>query len=380
MLCTIQMILEQPLFENAQILAGKSYLNNIVNRLSVFDCPVKDSMLDKNIVEHGDLFLSGLDQFTENPQALKKFISILTNMRYSALIITDENPSLITPDVVKQCNRGSLPVIMIDRNISYASIMNTINKLTVQKYYHALNASKLTNLKTGKLNSLEKKRILNSINPKFGEFICLITVQGSTHSPITENDLTAFFMKRPRDIYINHDNIHYFIFSDDTRHSLLKNRDTFRKALGLYFSDYIAGISLAHPIMEINFCFSESDLAMDTARFLHENQVVYDVNSLLQLLMKLKDTQELYRYHDSLIATINAYKSENDTTLFDTLHQYVLCKGSYRETAAAMNQRETTIRYRMNRLRQILGLEDDIVQFHTCITVLVIINQLMQRD
>lgn len=380
MLCTIQMILEQPLFEKAVVLAGKSFLSNIVNRLSVFDCPVKDSIIDKNIIERGDLFLSGLDQFAENPYALAKFIGILTDMRCSALIITDENASLITSDIVTQCDRYGLPIIMVDRNISYASIMDTINKLTVQKYYHALNASKLTSLRTVRLSNTEKMRILDSINPKFGDFICLITVQGAVHSPMTENDLSVFFMKRPKDIYIHHDHVHYFIFSDDKEHDLQKSRDTFCKSLGQYFSSYTSGISLIHFKMDINLCFSESDLAMDTAHFLHQNQVVYDVNSLLQLLMKLKDTDELYRYHDSLLATINTYKSENDTTLFDTLRQYVRCKGSYHAAAEAMGQHETTIRYRINRLRQILNLEDDIVQFHTCITVLVIIDQIMQKN
>lgn len=379
MLCTIQMILEQPLFENARVLAGESFLGNIVNRLSVFDCPVKDSIIDKNIVEHGDLFLSGLDQFVENSQALANFITILTDMRCSALIITDENPSLITSAIIKQCNHKGLPIIMVDRNISYASIMDAINKLTVQKYYHALNASKLTNLRTGKLSNTEKIRILDSINPKFEDFICLITVRGVTYSSMTENDLTALFMKRTKDVYINHDNIHYFLFSDDIKYNLQKDRDTFCKSLNQYFADYIAGISSLQPKREINLCFSESDLAMDTARFLGKNQVVYDANSLLQLLMKLKDTDELYRYHDSMLATINTYKSENDMTLFDTLRQYVRCKGSYHATAEAMGQRETTIRYRINRLRQILDLEDDIVQFHTCITVLVIIDQLLQK-
>ena len=68
MLCTIELILKQPLFEQAKILAGEKYLDNVVNRTSVFDCSVKSGVFDKSILKKGDLFISGLDQFATQPQ------------------------------------------------------------------------------------------------------------------------------------------------------------------------------------------------------------------------------------------------------------------------------------------------------------------------
>ena len=93
--------------------------------------------------------------------------------------------------------------------------------------------------------------------------------------------------------------------------------------------------------------------------------------------MKLKDSSELYSYYDSLKSLISIYRSENDSTLFNTCKMFVQCKGSYRETANLMGQSEATIRYRINKLRQILGFEDDIVQFHTCITMLTMIDRML---
>lgn len=379
MQCTIRTILELPYLEDASLLAGRNFLDNIINRLSVFDCPVKESMLDKNIIEHGDLFLSGLDQFKNDPDMFSTFISLLIDNRCSALIVTDENPHLITPDIITKCDTLGLPLIMVNHDIPYAAIMDAIHQLSIQQYYHAVNGSKLDSLKTNKLNDMEKKRILDSINPKFSTFICLITVQGMAFSSMTGNDLTSTFLNRPKDAYIFHDNIHYFMLSNETKLALQKTVATFRGTLNKFFSSYTAGISSIHSKVYIDICFEEAELATDTAFYLRESQVEYDNSSLLQLILKLKDTNALYRYHDSLLSTINAYKSENDTTLFDTLRQYVLCKGSYHDTAEAMGQHESTIRYRINRLRQILDLEDDIIQFHACISMLVIIDTLIPR-
>ena len=88
MLCTIELILKQPLFENAKVLAGKKYLDNVVNRTSVYDCSVKSGIFDKSIVKKGDLYISGLDQFATQPQEFTKFIQVLVNFQCSALIIT----------------------------------------------------------------------------------------------------------------------------------------------------------------------------------------------------------------------------------------------------------------------------------------------------
>lgn len=377
MLCTIELILKQPLFEQAKILAGEKYLDNVVNRTSVFDCSVKSGVFDKSILKKGDLFISGLDQFATQPQELTKFIQVLVNFKCSALIITDENANLITEDIKEQCNKGKLPLIMVSWTVSYASIMETINNIIIQKYYHILNGNKLNVLHTGKLNDAEKKRVLESINPKFEKLLQLIIVRGTLHSPMMENDLMGYFLKRKKDVYIFHDNLHYFLLSHDREEELSQGQIIFCRSLEQYFTNYTAGVSAIHPKKEADLCLDEGLLALDTAYYLQEQRIVYDNRSLLTLIMKLKDSSELYSYYDSLKSLISIYRSENDSTLFDTCKLFVQCKGSYSETARLMGQSEATIRYRINRLRQILGFEDDIVQFHTCITMLTMIDRML---
>lgn len=377
MLCTIELILKQPLFEQAKILAGEKYLDNVVNRTSVFDCSVKSGVFDKSILKKGDLFISGLDQFATQPQELTKFIQVLVNFKCSALVITDENANLITEDIKEQCNKGKLPLIMVSWTVSYASIMETINNIIIQKYYHILNGNKLNVLHTGKLNDAEKKRVLESINPKFEKLLQLIIVRGTLHSPMMENDLMGYFLKRKKDVYIFHDNLHYFLLSHDREEELGQGQIIFCRSLEQYFTNYTAGVSAIHPKKEADLCLDEGLLALDTAYYLQEQRIVYDNRSLLTLIMKLKDSSELYSYYDSLKSLISIYRSENDSTLFDTCKLFVQCKGSYSETARLMGQSEATIRYRINRLRQILGFEDDIVQFHTCITMLTMIDRML---
>lgn len=379
MLCTIKTILEQPLFEHARILAGKEAINNIVNRVSVYDCPVKDSIADNNIIEKGDLFISGLNQFLEEPEELIKFINVLIDNRCSGLIILDEFSQLISNEIIHQCDRAGCPIIMVDRNISYASLIDGIHRMAIQNYYHVLNAEKITKLRAGELQIAEKKHILYSLNPKIDNIVCVIAVHGQMLSPMIEGELISEFSRRQKDIYIAHDGLQFFLLSASTIPALEKIVKSFQSCLDRYYSEYHAGISMCHSLEMADVCFQESELAMDMAFLLKDKQVKYDATSLLQILIKIKDSNELMRYHDVLVSRIDEYRTENNTTLFDTLKEYVNCKGSFNETAKKLNQSEATIRYRINRLRQIFGMEDDIIQFHTCISTLIMIDQILKH-
>ena len=50
-------VLNAPLFKNIKILSGKTGLDRIVKRASVFDAPFKEDVLEKDILAPGDFLL-----------------------------------------------------------------------------------------------------------------------------------------------------------------------------------------------------------------------------------------------------------------------------------------------------------------------------------
>lgn len=376
MFTTIEVILTQPLFEKARVAAGKDHLNHTVNRVSVFDCPVKDTLLDNNIIETGDLFLSTLEQFVSHPDCFMDFITLLIEAKSSGLFIVGENTQLITPEIAGLCEMKGFPVVVLDKNIPYAAIMDAINKLTTQEYRHMLNGLKLNSLRNNHLSKKEKVHILNTINPQTASFIQLFILSGEEQSFLTQNELSSIFLSRNTDIYIFHDNLHYFIFSDETEHQLDTKTRTNTQYLLQFFRHYNAGISMIHKKEEIDQSLNEARLSHNASFALNEPVLEYDSGSLLQLITLLEDKEELFMYRNTLLQKINAIDSENDMVLFETLKEFVRCRGSYQTVAHNMNQHENTIRYRINKIRQVLGMEDNIILFHTTLFMLATIDSL----
>ena len=374
MRCTLNLVLSQPLFKQARVLTGARNLDRGIFRSSVFDCPLKESMLASDILSKGDLFLSGLDQFREDSSHFIDFINALIDHQCSGLIITDENLQLITPDIAAYCDRCGFPVIAVDRNISYADMMNTINSLIVSQYYHALNDGKIKKLRSPETGSMERLRVLDSIRPGFARFMLMVCVRGAENSMMTDTDLFARFAERERDCFLMRDHIFYFLFSADTENALKKSAAAFTATLDNYFSSYSSGISGILPKTDIHRLFAQCELAMETAEVSGQKLVYYDAGSLLQLLSGFKDSDTLYDFYQALCARLSEYKSDDGSALMDTLRCYVNSGGSYHVAAQKLGQREATIRYRINRVRQLLDLEEDIVKFHAVSSILVAID------
>ena len=225
MYITVRSILKEPVFEDAKVLSGKQFLENKVSRVSVFDCPFTPSLLETGIIKAGDLFLSGLNQFADKPEQLTEFLSLLAKAKSSALFITNEHPSLISSDIVALSDKLGLPIIEFQEDIPYAVIMDTINKLTILEFRHAINALWLNRLLFENISAKDRLDVLHSINPKFEHFMQIFMLKGKNNFITTQNELLTLFASKDKDSYIYYDDVHYFLLSDSSE-SCFAEKDT----------------------------------------------------------------------------------------------------------------------------------------------------------
>ena len=377
MYITVDSILKEHVFKDAVVLSGNLGLSNTVKRVSVFDCPFRPRVLNSDIIGFGDLFLSELAQFINEPDKLKDFLCLLSDAGSSALFVTNENANLITPDIVKLSDVRKLPIVSFDRNIPYAVVMDAINKRIYLEFNHAINGLWLNRILLGNLSLKEVANALHAINPAFKRLIQVLIIRGNQPSVITQSEMTAFFAAKPDDTYIFYENNHYFIFSENSEQKLRKKVDTNKQFLPRFFTDFSMGIGMVHDLLDITSCLREANLLLDAAASLNINILEYSSDSFFQLILLLKDSPELYRYYSSFLEKLNAFDSENGNILFLTVKEFVISKGSYSDVAEHMNQHENTIRYRINKVRQLFNMEDDLISFYNTISVLTAIDALV---
>ena len=113
---------------------------------------------------------------------------------------------LITPDIAALSDRLGLPIIEFQEDIPYAVVMDTINKLTILEFRHAINSVRRPNrLSFENISSKDRLDVLHSINPKFEHCMQIFMLKGKSNSISTQNELFTLFAARDRDSYIYYD-------------------------------------------------------------------------------------------------------------------------------------------------------------------------------
>lgn len=117
-----------------------------------------------------------------------------------------------------------------------------------------------------------------------------------------------------------------------------------------------------------NIHFRLEDLAIAIQQSLYANAsclidkeplLYFDAIGLDKLLMPIKNDFWVKQYYHSFMEKMSSYDLMHNSNLMETLIEYVKCNGDIQLTAKKTFQHSNTIRYRLDKAKKILNLEED---------------------
>jgi len=105
--------------------------------------------------------------------------------------------------------------------------------------------------------------------------------------------------------------------------------------------------------------YREAELAMRVQKASGgpEQVTVYDDLGVYKVLASANDTSSIERFVDEWLARLIDYDSAHGTQLVLTLSEYLECGGNYDASAKALSVHRSTLKYRLNRIRQVSGYD-----------------------
>lgn len=102
-------------------------------------------------------------------------------------------------------------------------------------------------------------------------------------------------------------------------------------------------------------CYEEAQRALEVRRHSQDQHgtTFYDDLGLFRLLGPGQDRRELEAFLREWLGRLLDYDAEHGTDMVQTLAQYFDCGGNYDETASALSIHRSTLRYRLQRIREI---------------------------
>ncbi len=116
-----------------------------------------------------------------------------------------------------------------------------------------------------------------------------------------------------------------------------------------------------YGVSDLHYVLAECDEAIREARYAlqvkDEKISRFSELGMYRMLLNVKDSPQVRRYASSVLEPLQAYDYETGSHLQDTLETWVDKGGSLQETAEALSSHVNTIRYRMDKISELTGLD-----------------------
>ncbi|MDD6213326.1 MAG: PucR family transcriptional regulator ligand-binding domain-containing protein [Clostridiales bacterium] len=385
-LCTIKSmevsfreILKSHRFQGYQILAGENGLDHAVRQVSVCDCHYHPDIIHDGILEKDDVYISCLDQFhVHDPQLMNYLESFIYYQCAGLIIVPTGHLEVLTEEVLQFCDEHAFPLVVLGESISYAVIMNEINRYLFINNANTLNTLRLEHIRLSH-SKLEQQDLLHDMSPLLDSYIAAVFAKGTFHTEFSALELLQKYQASPSQILVLENHL-TFILSDADEENLLLHCSHVIENLGNHLSDIHIGVSRIHKKEEIRQVLEEGGSALRTAISTNAFRYNYEPLNPEQLLFSVRDSREARDFYQAYVTTVSKHVSgESVNDFLKTAELFVANAGDYKKTAAQTFQHENTVRYRMNKIKHALGLEQDPIRFHEVISLTSQLRQIFEE-
>jgi len=381
MAITIEDILQLEVFKEATLLTNRETKEQTIRSVSVVDAPLYSGMIEEKILLPGDFFFSTLNIYRDDTMGLLNAINILIESKSSGLCVTNEHIKEIPDVIINLCNDNKFPLIQVDKDIPYSLMIREIIEAILSNQSYVLKINTINSLLTNNVMGEEKIKLIQRLNPHFKNHykVFYLTNFTTKHSSsfVEMINLHKSWFAVPYSEGI----LAILTFSEtdqDKTDKQFKELTDFMVHESKVLGEPVVGISSRHDsIMTLQEGIREALFAVKSAPYTREHILYYDQLGSIRLLIALKDHRELMNYYQLTIQKIIDYDSQYNLALFDTLQTFVQHNGDYKMTAKASNQHENTVRYRINKIKGLLDLEERQLQFYETISLGIKIYNLL---
>ena len=163
-----------------------------------------------------------------------------------------------------------------------------------------------------------------------------------------------------RDAAFHYQNGYLIILDMEKRKVGRDLKESVLRFLSLKEEDYFVGIGTVHKNMdEISLAMQEALYASQYARMRKTGAECFDKMGIYRILFPYNKSPWMLQYCKSILDPIRNFDRQYDGELFETARLYVKLNGDVEQVGNMLHLHKNTIRYRMNRVRELIGADGD---------------------
>lgn len=348
------------------LLTGTGGLNNPVASCGILDYEYEEGVVEKYSRIHfrkNQLILTSFFYAKDNEFLISKAIKTLKQRGCSGLIVRNVFHLAIRENIIRYADSIGFPIFVLNQSkIYFEDLIVAVHELN-KSYKSMYSYEDKINYLLAHPDDLQiQLKTITDINPSFESDILTIYFKGKKEfsakeyvqmekrfyeSNILKNSDTMFYYKNGFMIICTRQMFYGNMIQPlvSSYLSLLSDDHT---------SFHIGVSSLFHAITDLPSSITESLYSCSFHAEVRKDFVTYEDLGVYQVIIPYVNDEVMKSFLDQYLNPLKDYDAEYQTNLFETALEYVQHHGNILETAQAFNQHKNTIRYRLNKISQVL--------------------------
>lgn len=351
---TVGDVLELEAFNRFELAAGSKGLSREIKSVGMLDYELGD-MVDKNFGP-GELVVSTLVGIKDDLSQLEDIVKRLIKGRTAGFAIKRIYLDEVPASVVKLCDEAAYPLFLFD--VTFFELLITgVNDALKAQGEQDEQEGQIDRLLTADMNKYGIRKAAMAINRSFKDCVHVAYVQGTYKASPT---LMASLNGLSRSMRCFTYKKGYLIIASSDLDQPQLSEGLLKSALAFFpKAEVVIGYSESGLKLEkLDVAIHEALFASEAAQRYQVSELRYPELGLDRLLMPVKDNPWVMAYYESIVDPILHYDLKNGTELMKTAVVFILSGGDIKIAANRLYQHGNTIRYRMDRVRQIIMGED----------------------
>ncbi|WZL73832.1 PucR family transcriptional regulator [Clostridiaceae bacterium 35-E11] len=360
---TISEALKLDTFRSFQLVAGKNGLNNKFKKVGILDWEIGQKI--EGQFGREELILSSFLGARNNVDLLFESIKNLIEDEVSGLGIKNIYFKEIPAQIIDYADKKKFPIFIFDNSVFVEDIITEVRDVIRNKENYQLLQSKMDAILAEDMSNRFVKETALELNPVFKENFIAVFCQEKQHEDDTNiihllEDVKKCKTIDPYTFISKYRDGIFIIYSFDrvNKNKIIKNIDRLMSEIGIDREKFYIGISNDHHLNELNIGMKESLYAVEVCEIEKKDQTFFKNIGVYKILMPFMDKTWIHRFCNEIIVPLQKYDEQYHTEILNTVICYVENDGNVKKTSEALIQHENTIRYRINKVKELLHMGD----------------------
>ncbi len=371
--------------KNFRLMAGDWGLDKKIEKIGILDYEMVDKI--EGQFSKGDFVISSFFFARNDKNLLIESIKSLIEDRVSGLGIKDIYYKDLPAEIIEYANEKSFPIFIFDNTVYFEDIITDIMDAIRDKDNYELLETKVDIIIKNNISKTMIRELALEINSSFKEsfIVAYCKEKKYINNANIIRLLESFMRSESNSIYnsvFKYRSGILIVFSCEKldEKSEVRNLHRLIEDIGINSEKYIIGISNNHfSLDEIAKGIKESFYAADISEISHGSKMFYRDIGIYKAILPFINEVWINEFYEEIILPLKRYDEKYNTQILITAIKYIENDGNVKKTSEDLFQHDNTVRYRINKMKEILGMENLDGSFYEQLSIAIKIYKVIER-